>query len=319
VRPRARPERQRDGERAPGSGAPGLDRLAAEAVARARRRAELVERARGEFADARALAERARGGPCCYCGVVVSYAGWHTGTAGGQCCGRCKDDRRDPIGLGAVDGDPAHRWRVLLRLLPELQGRWLPEYAMPRSRFAWWHETPGAPAGGAPFAYVDREQLRANLRPPAPAPLARREPCPRCGMADRWRREERPVRTELWDRPGPVPFGATPPELVETWTCTACQGWPESLDECAALAAGVKPYGSHLYGLAERLGVGWWADQPTRRARRAAAGPFAHWPPASVLKIRAARLLAGDPNAWPHDQARRDAETAAADAEGAWA
>jgi hypothetical protein len=290
-------------------------------LARQVREHEAKERQQAETAR---LAREVTGGPCVYCGVTVSAQRegphaplrgvWHS-AAGGRCCARCNLDRRNGFIDGAIQPDSEHRARVLYELLPELHRRWLPQFAVPRSGFRWWHETPGArpapPPGDARFGYVDRDALRAALEP-ALAPLETGEPCPRCGIADQWR--SRSVTRGMVDVRTGESSRINPLRQETVRECAVCCSLPESLDELAARVVGLHPRS----GLARELGVTWYADRQAparerlrRRVHGQPGGPFAWWPPRQQLQARAWALYGTRPGEWQRQAEPRWASLAA--------
>jgi hypothetical protein len=287
-----------------------------DALARQVREHEARERRQ---AEATRLAREVTGGPCVYCGTTLSAyrepgrrgtvrGVWFT-APGGKACSACDLERRGGRYADAPLLPPEqHRARVLYRLLPELDRRWLPQHAVPRSGFRWWHETPGArpapPPGDQRFAYLDLDALRAALAP-APAPLETREPCLRCGLADRWRSREVQRGWVYADTGASHP--ANPLRIETVWECAACASLPESLDELAARLVGLNPQP----GLAAQLGLTWHADRPPERVRLLArvrpspATPFAWWPPRQQLQARAWALYGPQPGEWERQAERR--------------
>jgi hypothetical protein len=198
---------------------------------------------------------------------------------------------------------------VLYELLPELHGRWLPRFAVPRSGFRWWHETPGAqpapPPGDARFGYVDLDALRAALEP-VPAQLETGEPCPRCGVSDRWRSRTE-TRGKVYQHNG-ASWPGDPLRVETVSECAACSHLPESLDELAARLVGLH----QRPGLARELGVTWYADRQAparerlrRRVHGQPSGPFACWPPRQQLQARAWALYGTQPGEWERQAAPR--------------
>ena len=287
------------------------------ALARQVREHEAAERQRAEAAR---LAREARGGPCVYCGATLSAyresgrrgtvrGVWFT-APGGKACSACDLERRGGRYADAPLLPPEqHRARVLYRLLPELDRRWLPEHAVPRSRFRWWHETPGArpapPPGDQRFAYLDLDALRSALAP-APAQLATREPCPRCGLPDRWRSRQVERGSVYADTGASHP--ADPLRMETVHECAACYHLPEGLDELAARLVGLNPQP----GLAAQLELSWYADRQEparerlrRRVKGGPSGPFWWWPPRQQLQARAWALYGPQPGEWERDAERR--------------
>jgi hypothetical protein len=284
------------------------------ALARQVREHEAAERRQ---AEARRLAREVTGGPCVFCGCTLSAQRegaraplrgvWHT-VAGGKCCARCNLDRRNGFVDGAIQPASEHKARVLYELLPELRGRWLPQHALARVDFRWFSETPGArpapPPGDQRFAYLDLDAVRAALAP-ASALLETREPCPRCGLADRWRSRQ-VERGRVYVHNG-APWPRDPLRVETVHECAACFSLPEDLDELAAQVVGLNPQP----GLAGQLGVTWHADRPPERVRLLArvrpspTTPFAWWPPRQQLQARAWALYGTKPGEWERQAERR--------------
>jgi hypothetical protein len=285
------------------------------ALAREVREHEARER---QQAEAVRLAREVTGGPCCYCGATISgerdpntrqvRGVWHT-ASGGLCCARCNLDRRNGFTDGAIQPSSEHKARALYELLPELGGRWLPQFAVPRSGFRWWHETPGArpapPPGDQRFAYVDLDTLRAAFTP-EPVQLETGEPCPRCGVTDKWRSRKVERGRVYTDTGASVPSDPLRMETVSE--CAACAHLPESLDELAARLVGLNP----RPGLAGQLGVTWYADRQAparerlrRRVHGQPFGPFTWWPPRQQLQARAWALYGTQPGEWERQAAPR--------------
>jgi hypothetical protein len=275
----------------------------------------------------------ARGGPCRYCGTQESWE-WPSpevegqtrdprpalpahavhGAVGrwyeGDVCSWCHVERRS-------DPDADHRDRVIRGLLGDVTRFWYPRYLIQRTGFRWFFEADDAEPGGPHrFAYVDAAGLRARLAPPDPAPTEFEigDPCPRCGVADRWVTQEvvsnrgRPTvargpRGEIVD--------VRPPEVETERVCYACRLVPRSRNPGRDLREHVARYvGLHVPIALD--GVSWYEDSGLTEP---AASPFDWWEPVEVLRARA---YAQRPNprdwvgtrAWEH--ARDSAATPAA-------
>jgi hypothetical protein len=157
---------------------------------------------------------------------------------------------------------------------------------------------PAPPPGDQRFGYLDLDALRAALAP-APAQLATREPCPRCGLADRWRSREVQRGSVYVDTGFSAP--ADPLRMETVWECAACCSLPEDLDELAARLIGLNP----RRDLAAQFGPSWYADQQVparerlrRRIHGQPAGPFWWWPPRQQLQARAWALYGPQPGEW---------------------
>lgn len=277
--------------------APVLDLDAITARVREQLAAEQAEAAAAEReAEAARLDAAAHGGPCRYCGcTLLSPAAGRPGKwiqdMRGTSCSACDVDRRqfgDPEGVGLPDSE--HRERVVRRLLGREVVQWHAHGTVAGLvAFQWFAETHGAaPGEAARFAYLDVPALLRALEPPAPPPLAVREPCARCGVAHLW--AERHEREHD----------------IHAWECTGClrvQITP--LDEVAAMFVGVKPFIVGK-GFAELLGVCFWRDRPESERGEPAATPFDWWDRAAMR--RTALRLYPDEGSWsarrPWDRAR---------------
>lgn len=231
-----------------------LVRRQIEMVLAERERREVVAAARAELKRREA---QARGGPCQFCGLTMS---WEPGDDGepvgrwyddGKTCTWCDSDRIDFPGPTGKLSDLEHRVRVLTKYVVPGTG-WRGQYLLDRCRgFRWWRDTPGAATvqdSGDRFAYVDRAALAAVLEPP-PVRYETREPCRRCGVPDRW------VLTR-----GYSGFGHTA-TAVESWKCTACNDASDPVWLICRFT-GLAPWKVESLGTAAAgvFGVGWWAD-----------------------------------------------------------
>lgn len=256
------------------------------------------------------------GGPCRFCGTTRSpepYTEPHTPGIdqperrwwpAHDVCGPCHGERLGgPGGERSPVPDDRHRWRVVARLLGDTTYGWVGEHGLSRTGFQWWFET-GTPPAAEPFAYVDVAALRATLEPQPWAPeFETHEPCPRCGVADRWVTTTGPVVRTITDAPvlGGSPYA---PALGETFTvteertettCHGCQHLPAepgrrkpggtpALDEFAAQLTGLR----RTTGAAALLGLTYWTDHSAaNRDARPPTEPFGWWPDRDEIRARA--------------------------------
>lgn len=241
------------------------ERDRAEADAKRRRSAEAARREREEREAA------ARGGPCQFCGLVLS---WQKGDNGervgrwydnGKTCAWCELDRANFAGLGGGRSDPEHRIEVLKKhLVPGTE--WRGQHLLDRCRgFRWWRDTPGAVGVETPgerFAHVDRAALAATLEPPEQKPVTR-DPCGRCGCSHLW------LLTHGVQGHGPQQV------LTEEWACAGCRGFG-SLVEVIGWRIQMPTWVLETLGagMSRMLGAYWWNEDPSHP--RPCTSPFDH-------------------------------------------
>lgn len=289
-----------------------LEQLQRAEVRRQREAAvEEFQRTVRELDRLKTLTDARRGGPCVYCGVTESHT-WNDAPQGSYCAD-CRVERRS-IGPVAGLSDLEHRDRVVRALLSaEALGDWRSPFLLDRVRFSWWHETPGAPPGGAKrFAYVDVAELEARLRP-AEAPRLRDgdKPCGRCGCAHmfvldpgreggyeetRWSeepgvgygRDGKPVEGGVFTTPYIVNFPPVAPHL----RCVGCRDF-DDFHRVIERLCGVR-YGVAQYAAAA-LNLSWFNDLPERDPRRRfTLTPFAYLGDPAELRRRVAEVVASD-------------------------
>jgi hypothetical protein len=245
------------GRPAPTSGATsssgGTDGVDLRQLAREVERVRLEEEQRRLKAEADETEERrhasARGGPCAYCGITVSYrrqddgpaiGEWHTLRVG-QVCAFCSDDLDhagdDMNETWTTNVDDYHRRNIITQLVGrEIAKFWYDQFLLPAAReagFVWWHES-GAPATGHErFAHIDVDRLRLLLDPstraaalpqPEPEPLLDGPPCPRCGCRHMWMVEPTPAAGSIspYAQAGRTRVNGGPFQAGQFLVCVGC-------------------------------------------------------------------------------------------------
>lgn len=253
-----------------------------------------------------------RGGPCKFCGVTRSWervprrarpvGRWYDS---GTVCAVCEQTRTDH-GRTRL-GDLEHRETVLYELVPRWVRRiWLPGPLAERVRLPWWSESGAGPAT-RPFEHVDVDAMVAALRPAAPV-YETREPCRRCGVADRWATSTVP---ENMSYVGPA---AVQPMTTVT-RCAARSAFAycdpvESFEQFVGRVTGLSAGAIESLGPAvgQVLGVHWWADAPNGGRMvppRPCDSPYGHVDRQAVC--RRALEMFPDPRSWRSMDAMRRA------------